>query len=198
MKTWVKAMISITLILTLLLSFGCAGPPGPAGQDGAPGPKGDRGEIGPAGPPGPVGPQGDPGPEGPRGPEGPPGQPCTGVAPTDEAPTETVGSPYDDPDWPAIWVSVEPTTVTYDTLITVVLKVPPGSLVDLMYVTPLGAHYTKRRPDLVVAPDDGNVEITLTSPTEPGLTPGDAHLRLLSTKPDGTSIVVTYPITAYK
>jgi hypothetical protein len=67
-----------------------------------------------------------------------------------------------------------------------------------MYVTPLGAHYDKRRPDLLTADADGNAEITLTSPTEGGLTPGDAHLRLVSTKADGTSMTATYPITAYK
>ena len=189
MKTWVRALISITLILALLLSFGCAGPPGPKGDTG------ERGPIGPEGPHGPVGAKGEKGDEGPQGPQGPPG---TGAATTDGVAAEPAGSPYDDPDWPVIWVSVDPTIITPNIWITVTLKVPPNSLCDLMYITPWNARYVKIAPDTVVADADGNAVIKMASPPVQGLTSGDAKLEITNTKTDGSKIVVTYPVTAKK
>ena len=191
MKTWVKALVSITLIITLLLSFGCAGSPGPAGPAG---PQGERGLIGPTGQVGPPGPKGNLGPEGPQGPVGPQGLPGTGAAPADGAAAEPAGSPYDDPDWPVLWVSVDPTTVTADTLITVVLKVPPGSTCDLIFITAWGTRITDRKESEVA---DANGDVVIELMTHSGsLAPGDATLELTNTKTDGTSIIVTYPVTA--
>ena len=42
-KIWGKALVSITLILAILLSFGCAGPPG---SSRPPGPRGFQGPAG--------------------------------------------------------------------------------------------------------------------------------------------------------
>jgi hypothetical protein len=118
MKTWVKALVSITVILALLLSFGCTGPAGP------------QGERGPMGPPGPQGLQGT---------EGPPGPVGTGTADTGAADTG-VG---DNPDWPVLWVSIYPPSGEYvagsGAECTVTLKVPPGSLCDLTFINPVSA-----------------------------------------------------------
>lgn len=65
-----------TVVVTVVLPGGVAGPPGPAGPAGPVGPQGPQGEpgpTGPQGPPGPQGPQGEQGPPGPVGPEGPQG-----------------------------------------------------------------------------------------------------------------------------
>ena len=186
MKTWGKALVSITLILVLLLSLGCTGPVGPAGT------KGERGAAGPPGPTGATGATGETGPAGPPGPQGPPG---TGGGET-VAPAGPVAGPYDDPDWPVYWVSLDPPEINVSSSITVTLKVPPGSLCDLMYITPLGTSYVKIAPDTVVADADGNAVITMNTPPPMGFTPGKATFELTNTKTDGTQIIVTYPITA--
>ena len=188
MSNLVKALLSITLLLALALSLGC----GPAGLPGPAGPKGDTGPVGAAGPPGPVGPQGPAGPEGPPGPQGPPGTSAvtdSGTTGTDSGGTSAYG-PYDNPDWPVIWVSVEPLVVRSDMLVTVVLKVPAGSLCEVLLITPLGTRVTNRT-GTAIADADGNATVTFTTYSM-GMTPGMNKLELTNTKTDGSKIVVIW------
>lgn len=196
MRTWVKVLVSITLVLTLMLSFGCTGPPGPPGP---PGPQGEKGVAGPPGPPGPVGPQGPKGEKGDTGPQGPPG---TGTAPADAAepaqPAEPAGDPYDDPDWPVHWVSIDPPVGGANVEVTITLKVPPGSLNQMQYVTITKGRYGSGRFDDVVADADGNAELRLvmhymTAPGEGSLEA--SYFELTNIKTDGSKIVVKHPYT---
>jgi len=190
-----KTLFSLIIALTLLLSLAC----GTAGPQGSAGPKGPTGEAGAAGPPGPVGPAGPEGPQGPQGPAGPPGIWISENATTDNT---TSGSsqygPYDDPDWPVIWVSVTtdsggtlpPLTVKSDMKITVVLKVPPGSLNTVLLITPLGTRVTNRAASGVA---DANGDITLSFMTYSlGMSPGINLLELTSIKTDKTQKVVIW------
>ena len=188
MKTWARALVSITLILALLLSFGCgkAGPPGPAGPAGV----GTEGPAGPAGAPGPPGPPGTQGPEGPQGPAGPQG-PGAGTADAADAP---VAVSYDDPDWPVTWVSIDPPEISKEILVTVTLIVPPGSTCELMYITAWAGRYAANQFPTVVADADGNAVLKLVMSSH--FTTGTAGLELTNTKTDGSKIVILHPVTA--
>lgn len=189
MKTWLKALVSVTIILVLLLALGCgpAGPAGPAGLKGPTGPEGREGPIGPIGAAGPAGPEGPPGPQGPQGPN---------AGEITSTPGALVAGPYDDPDWPVYWVSIDPPELHVSTTITLTFKVPPGSTNDLMYITPLGTRYVKIHPTPVIADENGNAVITMNTPPPAGFTPGKATFELTNTKTDGTQIIVTHPVTA--
>ena len=189
MKTWVKALVSITLILALMLSFGCTGPAGPPGPPGPAG-VGTEGPIGPGGPPGPPGPPGPTGPQGPAGPAGPQGPAETGVIPAEPA----IG-PYDDPDWPVKWVSIDPPVGRRELdVVTVTLKVPPGSLCEMVYITHIRGRYSTTTFESVVADDEGNAVLKWS--IHPLVTPGDGGgLELTNSKADGSKIVIEYPYT---
>lgn len=187
MKSWYKMVGCIVIVLSLILVLGCGsvGPPGPAG------PKGLTGEVGSAGPPGARGPQGPQGPQGPVGLEGIRGISAVGDNATTAAP---VGDPYDNTDWPVIWVSIDPPMGGKNVTVTVTLKVPPGSKCSLVYITPLKAISTSH-PDDVVADADGNAVLTWTM--NPNTTPSPGgQLKLTNTKADGTQIIVTHPYDA--
>lgn len=175
-----KGFVGITIFLALLLSLGC-GSVGPAGL------KGETGDPGPAGPPGPVGPVGEVGPEGPPGPQGPPGVWISGDAADNT--TSTYG-PYDNPDWPVIWVSVDPPVVKSDYLVTVKLKVPPNSLCEIIMITPLGTKVTAKK-GTAISDAEGNATVTFMTYSM-GMTPGVNQLELTNTKADGSKIVVTW------
>jgi hypothetical protein len=195
MKTWVKALVSITLILVLLLSFGCgkAGPPGPEGPAGV----GTEGPVGPVGAPGPPGPPGPAGPEGPAGPAGPEG-PAAGTGDAADAPAANT---YDDPDWPITWVEILFNGVSSDppeapvltsNSVQVTLKVPPGSQSDITILLPKTLTRDSRKAEPVVAGDDGNVVLgpwVMCSHTYLG----EGFLELTNTKADGSVIVIKYP-----
>lgn len=193
MRTWVKVLFSIALVLALLQTFGC----GPAGPPGPPGPKGLTGEMGAAGKPGTVGPMGPAGPVGPAGPQGLPGPNVVIGTGGNTTTTPAVGQ-YDNPDWPVTWVSVTtdsggtlpPLTVKSDMKITVVLKVPPGSLNTVLLVTPLGTRVTNRAAT-GVADADGNITLSFLTYSL-GMAPGLNKLELTSIKTDGSKIVVTW------
>lgn len=189
MKTWVKALVTISVILAILLTFACAGPPGPAGPAGPEGSKGDRG------------PQGVPGPEGLQGPVGPPGpQGPAGTSSTETTPstpqTPVAGTPYDKPEIPILWLSVTPEPAVFGTEETVVAQVPAGSVVDLTMIYQVGIRDFRSaaaKPAVVTAPADGIVTLKWTPVRETNL-PGDGAIELAVTLPGGTKHVVTYPI----
>lgn len=189
MEKWVKVLGSAVLILAVLFLFGC----GPAGPEGQPGPKGPTGEIGSTGPPGPRGPQGPEGPEGPVGPQGPLGISSVSTSVADNI-SVTAGDPYDNPDWPIYWVSIDPPVGGKEVKVTVTLKVSPGSRCSLTYITPLKARSTAK-PDDVIADADGNAVLTWTmhrfTTPEPG-----GQLELVNTKTDNTQITVFHPYDA--
>lgn len=199
MKTWGKALASITVILALLLALGCTGPVGPAGPAGPAGPTGEAGSAGPAGDRGPSGPPGPPGlqgKEGPAGPEGPAG--VGGAAPADAAAPAAPaagGDPYDDAAWPVLWVSFDPPSGEYaagsEADLTVTLKVPPGSLCDITHINADTGTRSGAKPDNVVADADGNA--VLVWQVHASSAPGEATIELTNTKTDGTSIIVTHP-----
>jgi len=174
----------------LLLAPGC----GPMGPQGPAGPKGPTGEVGASGPPGARGPQGPQGPEGPVGLEGPPGiSAVSGNGTSDNA--TVAGDPYDNLDWPVIWVSIYPPIGGKNVEVTVTLKVPPLSKNTLTYITPLKARSTSHPPPDVVADADGNVVLTWTM--NPNTTPSPGgQLELVNTKPDGSQITVFHPYNA--
>ncbi|MFH0941948.1 MAG: hypothetical protein V1823_02865 [Chloroflexota bacterium] len=196
MKIWVKALVSITLVLVLLLSFGCTpGPAGPAGQKGPTGLAGSPGTQGPAGPKGPAGL------EGPVGLQGPPGIYYSAG--------ETIPPPpsYDVPSWPVIWVSVDPPNSGKREIdvVKITLKVPPNSKNDMVYKTVLGGHYGTTTFDSVTADADGNA--VMSWPINRNITPGvtqynaagdiaGGYFRLTNTKADlSGQIEVDYPYT---
>ncbi len=195
MKTWVKALVSVTLLLALLLSFGCAGPAGPAGPEGPAGPAGS------SGPPGPIGLQGDPGSVGPQGLEGPQG-PAWSEDGT--AAVEPVGSPYDDLDWPVEWVEIICNGEVVEAPIEapvlegnswqVTLNVPPGSQSAIVVLLPQTGTRDGHMPDPVVAGDDGIAVLgpwVMTSHTYLG----EGFLELTNIKADGSIIVIEYPFS---
>ena len=100
--------------------------------------------------------------------------------------------PYDDPDWPVDWVSVDPPLVRKDSLITVYLKVPPESQCCLQYVCATGISYSTFRFKDVVADADGNAVLSLQMTSH--FSSGDAKLELTNIKTDDTRITVTYPM----
>jgi peptide/nickel transport system substrate-binding protein len=101
---------------------------------------------------------------------------------------------YDNPDWPVIWVSVDPVVVYTRDVITIKLKVPPGSSCSLVYITPLGTRIEARVSTGVA---DSNGDIVLKNTVHSGgISPGQAFLELTNIKTDNIKIVVTYPITA--
>ncbi|MFH0941471.1 MAG: hypothetical protein V1823_00365 [Chloroflexota bacterium] len=187
MRTWTRALVSIALILALLLVVGCgpAGPPGPAG------PKGETGLVGSSGPPGPRGPAGPQGPEGLVGTQGLPGISAASTADNASAAT---GDPYDNPDWPVYWVSIDPPVGGKNVPVTVTLKVPPGSLCDLTYITPLLNRSLAKPPD-VTADADGNAVLKWSMSPNTTPEPG-GKLELINTKTDGTQITVFHPYNA--
>lgn len=195
MKTWVKALVGITLILAILFSLGC-GPAGPAGPQG---PKGETGPVGAEGPPGPIGPVGPEGPQGPQGPVGP-------VGPSSSEDTETVtataGDPYDDPDWPVQWVSIEPEIGKREVdVVTVTLKVPAGSLCEMVYITEIRQVYGTTTFESVIADDDGNAVLSWL--INKNVTPANraetlGGLELTNTKADGSKIVIEHPYTVVR
>lgn len=199
MKTWGKILVSITLVLALLLTFGC-GPAGPAGPPGPPGPTGPAGPPGPQGPTGPVGPSGPPGLQGsagPPGPQGPPGDSATAdtdgaAAEPDGAAAAPAGDPYDLPDIPIIWESIEPPEAVagVPTLVTFKLTVPPNSLVSIAFVTPSGAVSNYSYAEAMSGADG---KITLSWETHQHHTAGEGALELTVTQPDGTKTVVKRP-----
>lgn len=188
MITRIRALVSVALILALLLAAGC----GPGGPGGPAGPKGATGLAGSSGPPGPRGPVGPQGPEGLPGPEGPSGisamdNPTAGNA-------TAAGDPYDNPDWPVYWVSIDPPVGGKNVPVTVTLKVPPGSLCELTYITPLAARSTAK-PENVTADADGNAVLKWTMHQYTTPEPG-GKLELINTKTDGTKITVFHPYNA--
>lgn len=199
MKTWGKVVISITLIVALLLPLGC-GPAGPVGPPGPPGPQGPQGPMGSSGPPGkvgPMGPQGLPGAPGPPGPQGPPGPSAEGAPPA-----EPTYGPYDDPDWPVIWVSIDPPIGRRELdKVTVTLKVPPNSLCEMVYITEIRGRYGTTTFENVIADDDGNAVLSWVinrnvTPAKRNETLGG--LELTNTKPDGSKIVIEHPYTVVR
>ncbi|RJQ36257.1 MAG: hypothetical protein C4555_07705 [Dehalococcoidia bacterium] len=125
--------------------------------------------------------------------------PTQAPAPTEtptpnETPAQNVGDPYDNPDFPVIWVSVDPPEgVGRDsTTVTITLKVPPGALCSLHFFNPVTGTDSSRRPADVVANADGNAVL---GPWEihGAAQAGEATLQLTVTKIDGTQIVVTRP-----
>lgn len=188
MKIWVKALVSIALISTLLLLLGCgtAGPQGPAGPKGPIGEQGAVGQRGPAGPKGPAGP---------TGPEGPQGLPGIWVA--ENTTSTAAGDPSDNLDWPVIWVSIDPYPVVYGfEYITVTLKVPPGSKSTLTFITAPGTRMGKYAVENKVADSNGDIVMKIYT-LESSMTPGPSTLELINIKADGSSrIVVTHPITS--
>lgn len=199
MKIWLKTLVGITLILSLLLSFGC----GPAGPPGPQGPKGLPGEAGPAGRPGAVGPVGPAGPEGPVGLQGPPGPSAVVSAGAGDNTTTaaTTGDKYDNPDWPVYWVSIDPPVGGPNILVTITLKVPPRSLCQMQYISTSGNKFASGRFPDVVADADGNavLKLVMHRDTLPG--PGEGGkggFELTSIKTDGTRIVVFRPYTTVR
>jgi peptide/nickel transport system substrate-binding protein len=110
--------------------------------------------------------------------------------------SQTADDPYNNPDWPVIWVNITPETAIYGegTQITVTLKVPPGSMCDLTFINPVTGTRSARKPTNVVADADGNAVL---GPWEVSVKAavGEATLELTNTKTDGTKIVVTHPYT---
>ncbi|RJQ37925.1 MAG: hypothetical protein C4555_05715 [Dehalococcoidia bacterium] len=172
-----KALVSVVLMLALVFVLGC----GPAGPPGPQGPKGPTGLIGSSGPPGSRGPEGTQGPEGQQGPPGPPGISASGNA---TGTASATGDPYDDPDWPVYWVSIDPPVGGKNVPVTVTLKVPPGSRCSLTYITPLNARSTAK-PEDVIADAEGNAVLkwTMHQYTTPE---SGGKLELVNTKTDGT------------
>lgn len=199
MKTWVKALVGISVILVILLSAACAGPQGPAGPAG---PAGSAGPKGPTGDQGLPGPQGLQGPQGPPGLTGPPGGGDSGTStPSTETPstpvtpsTPTTGDPYDNQDWPVIWVNIDPPegVAGAGTKVTVTLKVPPGSMSDLTFINPGTGTRSRNKPTNVVADADGNAVLGPWD-IHTNAAAGEATLELTNTKTDGTKIIVTHP-----
>ena len=180
MKTWGRVLVSITLILALLLSFGCTGPPGPPGPQGPAG----EGTEGPLGRPGPVGPRG---PEGPAGPPGPPGPAGTGGA-------AATGDPYDDPSIPILWISITPETETAPagTELTVVLKVPPLATVQITWIKASGYRSSPPySPPEGVADDNGDITFIWSPHTY--MNQGEGTIEAVVTATTGKSFTVTHP-----
>ena len=187
MKTWGKVLLSIPIVIALLFSFSCGtvGPAGPAG------PKGPTGEAGPTGVAGPAGPKGPVGEKGPPGPQGPPGIWISG----NETSTTTVGDPYDNNDWPVLWVKIEPYPEVYGwEYITVTLKVPPLSSNDFIFITAPGTRMTSHQVTKQIADANGNIVIKILSIKNTLSAGPDSKLELTNTKTDGSKIVVTHPI----
>lgn len=198
MKLWVKMLVSLSLIIALLLTFGCT--PGPAGPAGPKGPTGEEGLPGTQGPPGAKGPAG---PQGPPGPAGPPGIWLTGQ---EAAPPTTTASPYDVPDWPVTWVSVDPPEGRRELdAVTVTLKVPPKSKCDMVFYTVIGSWYSTTTFPSMTADADGNAVMSYV--INKNITPGypqykadgtllGGYLELTNTKADlSGQIKVLYPYT---
>ncbi|RJQ37877.1 MAG: ABC transporter substrate-binding protein [Dehalococcoidia bacterium] len=112
------------------------------------------------------------------------------------APSQTAANSYDDPDWPVIWVKIDPAEGVSGggTMITVTLKVPPGSFNEIIFINPVTGTRSSRRPAPAVADADGNVVL---GPWEvhSAAAAGEATIELTCTKTDGTKIVVTHPYT---
>lgn len=188
-----KIIIGSTVIVVFLVLSGCA-PAGPQGPSGPKGPTGPAGRQGPIGPIGAAGPVGDEGPVGLQGPPGPSGSEISGSGGGTSSP---VAGSNDDPDWPFYWISFDPPEVHVSTTITITIQAPPGSKNDLMYITPLGTRYVKITPPLTVYADaDGKAVFVMNTPPPMGFTPGKATFEIVSTKTDGTQIILTHPITA--
>jgi len=189
MKTWCKALVAVSLILSILSLIACA-PAGPPGAQGPAGPKGPTGDPGEPGPPGIQGPMGPPGPVGPPGPGGEAGDTTT---PAETPATTTTGSEYDDPDFPVIWVSVEPPEGVSGagTEVTVTLKVPPGALVSLHFFNPVTGTDSRNRPPDANADADGNVVLTWAIHTNAAV--GEATMEVTVTKTDGSKTMVSRP-----
>lgn len=199
MKVWMKALVSVTLVMVLLFALGCTS--GPAGPAGAKGPTGEVGLPGQQGPPGPRGPAG---PQGPEGPMGLPGIFLTGSE-TAPPPTTTVTVSYDVPSWPVTWVSVTPPEIGQreNDVVTIVLKVPPNSKNDMVFYTVLGQFYSTTTFDSKTA--DANGDVTMTWLINRNITPGypqynadgtlkGSYFQLTNTKADlSGQIVVKYP-----
>jgi len=108
--------------------------------------------------------------------------------------TQTTGDPYDNPDFPVIWVSIEPPEGVGDaeTEVTVTLKVPPGAYCELTFLNPNTGTRSSRKPTPVVADANGNAVLG------PWRLHQNAHagvgtIEVTVTKADGTKIVVTHP-----
>lgn len=187
MRTCVKALVSIIITFVLLLSLGC-GPVGPAGPTGPKGPTGEAGLQGREGPPGPVGPAG---PEGSPGPQGPPGIWITEA--DNLTPTATVEDPYNNKDWPVIWVSIDPPVGGMSVRVTVTLKVPPKSTCQMQYVSVGGYRWGTGRFSDVGADADGNAVMTLIMSANLALGLGQGGLELTNIKTDNTKIIVFHP-----
>lgn len=186
MKILLKIIVGVTLIIALLLVLSCgtAGPMGPAGS------KGPTGLVGAEGPPGPVGPKGPEGLQGPPGPQGP-----AGIWVSENATTATpVADPYNNNEWPVIWVSIDPYPVVYGFEdITVTFKLPPGSKSTLVFITAGLSRMTKYQAENQVADANGDVTIKIFTLAST-LTPGPSKIELTNIKTDGSRIVVTHPI----
>jgi hypothetical protein len=111
----------------------------------------------------------------------------------------TAGTSYDDPDWPVYWVSIEPEIGKREVdVLTVTLKVPPGSLCEMVYLTELRQRYGTTTFESVVADADGNAVMSWL--INKNVTPANraetlGGLELTNTKVDGTKIVVEHPYT---
>jgi hypothetical protein len=79
--------------------------------------------------------------------------------------------------------------------VTVKLKVPPGSLCDLTYLTAWGNRSTAK-PNNVVADADGNAVLTWVMHRD--TTTGEGGLELTNIKTDGAKIVVVHPYTSVR
>lgn len=113
---------------------------------------------------------------------------------TSTSDNQTTTVSYDNLDWPVIWVSIDPPEGGKSVVVTVTLKVPPGSLCQLQYITTLGGRYDSGKFPDVIADKDGNAVIVdeMSYKTTPG---PEGYLELTNIKPDGSKIVVTHPYT---
>lgn len=111
-------------------------------------------------------------------------------------PTQDATDPYNNPDWPVTWVSITPKVAIHGegTEITVVLKVPPGSLCDITFINAGTGTRSARKPNNVVADADGNATLGPWA-ISVNAAAGESTIELTNTKPDGTKIVVNHPYT---
>jgi peptide/nickel transport system substrate-binding protein len=110
------------------------------------------------------------------------------------ASTQTAGNPYDDPNFPVLWVSIDPPEGVGDaeTEVTVTLKVPPGALCELTFLNPNTGTRSSRKPTPVVADVNGNAVLGPWR-LHQNAHAGTGTLEVTVTKTDGTQIVVTHP-----
>lgn len=212
MKIWGKILLWVNVLVAILLLASCAGSTSITGanvnSEGhlvltlSNGDTLDAGAVvGPQGVPGPEGLKGDKGDPGPQGPPGTSSSSGTGTdtptpttAPNPSTPSN--GGSYDDPNWPVIWVNIDPPegVAGAGTVVTVTVKVPPGSLCSLHFFNPVTGTDSSKRPTDVVADANGNAVLGPWA-IHTSAAAGEATLKLTNTKVDGSTITVSHPYT---